>query len=403
MTSYETYFNNATQKLKDDGCYRMFTDLGKYSDRFPIARHYETGKDVVLWCSNDYLGMGVNPITIKAAIKTVEEMGVGAGGTRNIAGNNHPLVLLENEVADLHQKEAGLVFTSGFVANETSIATLVKLLPNVVIFSDACNHASLIQGIRYSQAEKYIFRNNDIDHLESLLKTMPYERPKIIVFESLYSMGGGIAPVMDICALAKKYHAMTFLDEVHAVGMYGRRGGGIAEHLGCMDQVDIIQGTFGKAFGAIGGYIASNKSIIDGIRSYAPGFIFTTAMPPCIASAAAASVNHLKTSSKERDRLHANVARCKYLMHEAGIQFSERFSHIIPIMIGDPFRCRMASNTLLKDHNIFVQHINYPTVPQGTERLRITPSSLHTEDMMIKLIKGLKVVNEQLELEIAAA
>lgn len=402
MIIYEDYFESAVKKLKDDGCYRMFTDLGKYSDRFPLAKHYETGEDIVLWCSNDYLGMGEHPVTMEAAKETIDRMGVGAGGTRNIAGNNHPLVLLEREVADLHKKEAGLVFTSGFVANETSIATLVKLLPNVIIYSDSCNHASLIQGIRYSRAEKHIFRNNDVDHLESLLQKADPHRPKIIVFESLYSMGGGIAPVMDICDVAKKYNAITFLDEVHAVGMYGPRGGGIAEHLGCMDRVDIIQGTFGKAFGAIGGYIASKQCIIDGIRSYAPGFIFTTAMPPCIAAAATASIKHLKTSSAERERLHANVARCKYLMHEAGIQFSERFSHIIPIMIGDPFRCRMASNLMLNHHKIFVQHINYPTVSQGTERLRITPSSLHTEEMMIDLIRALKVVNEELQLEIAA-
>lgn len=393
--NYKQVFQQAINSLKEEGRYRTFTGLSRAVDKFPIAICHETQKEVVLWCSNDYLGMGHHPKVIQASIQATKQMGTGAGGTRNIAGNNYPLVLLEQELAALHQTERALVFTSGFVANEATLMTLGKLLPNAIIFSDACNHASMIAGIRHSGAEKLIFKHNDVEHLEWLLKQVDIQRPKIIAFESLYSMDGDIAPLHEICDLAERYRALTYVDEVHAVGMYGPTGAGIAERDGCAERIDLIQGTLGKAVGVMGGYIAGCHEIVDAIRGYAPGFIFTTALPPSLAAAAQASIHHLRFSSEERVLHQAVVRKVKNALLETGIPILPTESHIIPVIIGDPDICRVASKMLLKDYGIFVQHINYPTVPKGTERFRITPTPFHTDAMIHHLMKGLRhVFNE---------
>jgi len=400
--NYDFFFEGALAKLKAEGNYRQFTDIERYAGKFPLARDYKRGADVILWCSNDYLGMGQHPKVIAAMVEAAEKMGAGAGGTRNISGTNHPLVALEAELADLHNKESALVFTSGYVANETTLGTLGALLPDAVIFSDQLNHASMIEGIRKSKAEKHIFRHNEAGHLESLLKQTDINRPKIIAFESVYSMDGDIAPIAEICELAEKYNALTYLDEVHAVGLYGDKGGGISDKLGLSNRISLIQGTLAKGFGVIGGYIAASHKLVDAIRSFAPGFIFSTALPPAVAAAALASVRHLKNSNAERKNHQANVAKLKNILLAAGIPIIHTESHIIPVLIGDPFSSRIASQKLLEDYNIFVQHINYPTVPKGKECLRLTPTPLHTEEMMRDLEAALKQVLAGLELKIAA-
>jgi 5-aminolevulinate synthase len=369
--SYNRFFADAIAQLRDERRYRVFADLERIAGRFPYAIwHSPQGlRDVVIWCSNDYLGMGRHPKVIRAMVETATRMGTGAGGTRNISGTNHPLVELERELADLHGKEAALVFTSGYVSNETGISTIAKLLPNCLILSDALNHNSMIEGIRRSGTEKKIWRHNEVGHLEELLAAEARNRPKLIVFESLYSMGGDVAPIEQICDLAEKYGAMTYLDEVHAVGMYGPRGAGVAARDGAMHRIDVIEGTLAKAFGCLGGYIAANANVVDAVRSYAPGFIFTTALPPAVCAAAIAAIRHLKTSSWERERQQERAARVKSVLSAASLPVMLSDTHIVPVMVGDPEKCKAASDLLLTDHSIYIQPINYPTVARGTERL----------------------------------
>jgi 5-aminolevulinate synthase len=397
--NYGAYFADALARLRDERRYRVFADLERIAGRYPHAVwHSPQGKrNVVIWCSNDYLGMGQHPKVIGAMVETATRMGTGAGGTRNIAGTNHPLVELERELADLHGKEAALVFTSGYVSNETGISTLVKLIPNCLILSDALNHNSMIEGVRQSGAEKKIFRHNDMDHLEELLRAAG-DRPKLIVFEGLYSMDGDAAPIGRICDLADRYGAMTYVDEVHAVGMYGRRGGGMAEHQGLMHRVDICEGTLAKAFGCLGGYIAGSAHMIDAVRSYAPGFIFTTALPPAVCAAATAAIRHLKASNWERERHQDRAARVKAILTAAGLPVMSSETHIVPLFVGDPERCKQACDLLLEEHGIYIQPINYPTVAKGTERLRITPSPYHDDGLIDQLAEALLQVWERLGL-----
>jgi 5-aminolevulinate synthase len=397
---YDAFFSDALTKLRDERRYRVFADLERMAGRFPHAMwHSPTGpREVVIWCSNDYLGMGQHPKVLGALIETATRVGTGAGGTRNIAGTNHPLVELERELADLHGKEAALVFTSGYVSNETGISTIARLIPNCLILSDAFNHNSMIEGVRRSGSEKKIWRHSDVAHLEQLLIEAGPNRPKLVVMESLYSMDGDVAPIARICEVAKRHGALTYLDEVHAVGMYGPRGGGIAEREAVMDQVDVIEGTLAKAFGCLGGYISANAQLIDAVRSYAPGFIFTTALPPAICAAAAAAIRHLKSSNWERERHQERAGRVKSVLTHAGLPVMPTDTHIVPLIVGDAEKCKAACDLLLYEHDIYIQPINYPTVPRGTERLRITPSPFHEDALIDRLAEALVDVWQRLGL-----
>jgi 5-aminolevulinate synthase len=397
---YRGYFTEALQRLRAERRSRVFADLERIAGRFPHALWHspQGAKNVVIWCSNDYLGMGQHPKVIGAMVETATRMGTGAGGTRNIAGTNHPLVELERELADLHRKDAALVFTSGYISNETGISTLARLMPNCLILSDAWNHNSMIEGVRQAHCEKQIFRHNDMAHLEQLLAVADPLRPKLIVFEGLYSMDGDVAPVAQICDLAARYGAMTYIDEVHAVGMYGPRGGGIAEREGVMDRIDVIEGTLAKAFGCLGGYVAGSSVLIDAVRSYAPGFIFTTALPPSVCAAATAAIRHLKSSRWERERHQERAARTKSVLGAAALPVMTSATHIVPVFVGDPERCKQASDLLLTEHGIYIQPINYPTVPRGTERLRITPSPYHDDALIDALAEALVDVWQRLGL-----
>jgi len=401
---YSKFFSDALSRLHDERRYRVFADLERIAGRFPHAVwHTPKGpRNVVIWCSNDYLGMGQHPKVVGAMVETATRVGTGAGGTRNIAGTHHPLVQLEEELADLHGKEAALLFTSGYVSNQTGISTLAKLMPNCLIISDALNHNSMIEGIRQSGCERVVFRHNDLAHLEELLKAADPARPKLIACESLYSMDGDVAPLSAICDLAEKYDAMTYVDEVHAVGMYGPRGGGIAERDGVMHRIDVLEGTLAKAYGCLGGYIAASKDIVDAVRSYAPGFIFTTALPPAICSAATAAIKHLKSSTWERERHQDRSARLKAVLTSAGIPVMSTDTHIVPVFVGDAELCKKASDLLLEDHGIYIQPINYPTVAKGEERLRITPSPYHDDVLIDHLAEALLQVWDQLGMPLRA-
>lgn len=397
--NYNTIFEAALTRLKDEGNYRVFADLERHRGAFPHAtNHGNETKEVTIWCSNDYLGMGQHPAVIAAMHTALDEVGAGAGGTRNISGTTHEHVLLEAELADLHGKEAALLFTSGYVSNWAALGTLAARIPDCIVLSDALNHASMIEGIRHSKAEYAIWRHNDVAHLEELLAALPIDRPKLIAFESVYSMDGDIAPIAEICDLADKYGAMTYLDEVHAVGLYGPRGGGIAEREGLMDRLTVIEGTLGKAYGVVGGYIAASSALCDFVRSFASGFIFTTALPPAVAAGARASIRHLKSSSIERTQQQANVAAVREKLDMMGIPHIDNPSHIIPVMVGDPVKCKYLSDILMADYGIYIQPINYPTVPKGTERLRITPSPVHSADDIDRLIGALETLWGQCQL-----
>jgi len=400
MINYSEIFKNSLDKLKSEGNYRIFADLEKLAGNFPQALNYKDNSvsEVTVWCSNDYLGMSQNQDVLDSMTNALKKVGAGSGGTRNISGTNHYHVLLERELCYLHQKEAALLFNSGYLANQATLSTLGKKIPNCIFFSDEKNHASMIQGIKNSGAKKVIFKHNNLDDLEKNLKKFPKSHPKIIAFESVYSMDGDFSPIKSICSLAQKYNALTFLDEVHAVGIYGERGAGVAERDKVMDQVDIIQGTLAKAFGVIGGYITAKKETIDFVRSFSSGFIFTTSLPPCIAAGAYASIRHLKFSSSEREKLFKVVSDLKNALKKNNIPFIDNKSHIIPVIIGDPMLCKKASQMLLDDFQVYVQPINYPTVPKGEERLRITASPQHTSKMIKKLVTALCSVYENLEI-----
>ena len=400
MTNYSEIFKNSLDKLKSEGNYRIFADLEKLAGNFPQALNYKDNSvsEVTVWCSNDYLGMSQNQVVLDSMTNALKKVGAGSGGTRNISGTNHYHVLLERELCYLHQKEAALLFNSGYLANQATLSTLGKKIPNCIFFSDEKNHASMIQGIKNSGAKKVIFKHNNLDDLEKNLKKFPKSQPKIIAFESVYSMDGDFSPIKSICSLAQKYNALTFLDEVHAVGIYGERGAGVAERDKVMDQVDIIQGTLAKAFGVIGGYITAKKETIDFVRSFSSGFIFTTSLPPCIAAGAYASIRHLKFSSSEREKLFKVVSDLKNALKKNNIPFIDNKSHIIPVIIGDPMLCKKASQMLLDDFQVYVQPINYPTVPKGEERLRITASPQHTSKMIKKLVTALCSVYKNLEI-----
>jgi len=390
--NYSAHFADILQTTHQSGRYRDFLPLQRHAGNFPSATAHQkdgTTKNVIIWCSNDYLGMGQNKIVQNAMIEAIDTYGAGAGGTRNISGTTHLITELEASLCDLHNKESALVFTSGFTSNEGSLGALIKLLPDCVVFSDELNHASMIIGIRNGGAEKHIFRHNDLDHLEELLKATDISRPKLIVFESVYSMDGDISPVKDIAALAKKYNALTYLDEVHAVGLYGPRGGGVAEQLGIMDDIDIIEGTFGKAYGVMGGFITGSRVLTESIRLHAPAFIFTTALPPAVIAGALASVNYLKTSDIERERAHNNASYLKSLFAQTDMPTLQGQSHIVPLIIGDDTCCKSVTQTLMDYHDIYVQPINAPTVPKGTERLRLTATAVHTRDHIDTLMYAL--------------
>jgi 5-aminolevulinate synthase len=391
MFDYKSHFESALNALRAERRYRIFADLERQVGHFPraIMRRGGSTREIVIWCSNDYLGMGHHPKVIAALQEAVGRMGAGAGGTRNISGTNHPLVELEAELADLHHKDSALVFTSGFVSNEAAISTIAKLLPDCLILSDQLNHASMIEGVRRSGGQKQVFRHNDLGHLEDMLKAAGRERAKLIVFESVYSMDGDVAPVERIADLADHYGAMTYVDEVHAVGMYGARGGGICERDGVMDRIDVIEGTLAKGFGVLGGYIAGSSEVVDAVRSYAPGFIFTTALPPGLAAAAVASIRHLKTSNVEREAQQRQIAVTRNALSAANLPVMPSETQIIPILVGDPQSCKAASDRLLDKHGIYIQPINYPTVPRGTERLRITATPFHSDALIAQLSAAL--------------
>jgi len=397
--NYQNFFKGALDDLRDQGNYRVFAELERHCGDFPHAtsRGTETA-DVTIWCSNDYLGMGQHPKVLEAMHEALDRCGAGAGGTRNISGTTHDHVLLEAELADLHGKQDALLFTSGYVSNWAALGTLAGRIPDCAVLSDALNHASMIEGIRHSKAERMIWKHNDLVDLEAKLAALPLERPKLIAFESVYSMDGDIAPIEAICDLADKYNAMTYLDEVHAVGLYGPRGGGIAERDGLMHRLTVIEGTLGKAFGVVGGYIAASTELCDFVRSFASGFIFTTALPPAVAAGAAASIRHLKDSASERDEQQAKVAQVRARLDAIGIPHVENPSHIIPVMVGDPHKCKFISDMLLKEYGIYIQPINYPTVPKGTERLRITPSPVHSDADIEQLIGALEDLWAQCQL-----
>jgi 5-aminolevulinate synthase len=401
---YAQAFKDALAKLRGEGRYRVFADIVRRRGGFPVGDHHSSAgpKPITVWCSNDYLGMGQHPKVLAAMHAAIDAAGAGSGGTRNIAGTNHFHVELEAELADLHGKDAALLFTSGFISNETTLSTLARLLPGCILFSDAFNHASMIAGIRHSGAAKHVFRHNDLAHLEELLRSVDPSAPKLIAFESVYSMDGDFGPVAEICDLAERYGAMTYLDEVHAVGMYGPRGAGVAAREGVMGRVDIIEGTLAKAFGLMGGYIATSGPIVDCVRSFAPGFIFTTSLPPAVTAGALASVRHLKTSDAEREAHAERVARLKQKLADAGLPAGPSPSHIVPLIVGDAALCKSVCDELLTRHRIYVQPINYPTVPRGTERLRLTPSPLHTDAMMDELVSALDAVWTEMRLSRAA-
>jgi 5-aminolevulinate synthase len=399
---YRGIFEDAIDALRVEKRYRVFADIERIAGHFPRAVFRDSAdnaREITIWCSNDYLGMGQHPAVIGAMQDTAGKLGAGAGGTRNISGTNRPLVELERSLADLHRKEAALVFTSGFVSNEATISTVARLIPDCLILSDQLNHASMIQGVRQSGMEKKIFRHNDLDHLRDLLAAAGKQRPKLIVFESVYSMDGDIAPIEAIADLADEFNAMTYIDEVHAVGMYGPRGGGICEREDLMDRIDIIEGTLAKGFGVMGGYITANRAIVDAVRSYAPEFIFTTALPPALCAAARTSIEHLKVSNVEREGQQRQAGRVKRVLAEAGLPVLPTDTHIVPLIVGDARLCKAASDMLLDRHNIYIQPINYPTVPKGTERLRITPTPYHTDGMIAELCDALISVWQTLELQ----
>ncbi len=388
---HQSFFSAEIEHLRGEGRYRVFAELERKAGHFPQALRYKDGTthDVTIWCANDYLGMGQHPKVIEATCAALQAYGAGAGGTRNISGNSHEHILLENELADLHQKEAALLFTSGYVSNWAALGTLAGGIPNCVVLSDAGNHASMIEGIRHSRAERRIFKHNDLADLERHLQDIPKDQPKLIAFESVYSMDGDIGNIKGICDLADQYGAMTYLDEVHAVGMYGPRGGGIAEREGLMDRITVIEATLGKAFGVVGGYIAASRELCDYVRSFASGFIFTTALPPAIAAGARTAVAHLKESDFERQRQRRAVTKVRAALKAIGIPVMQNDSHIVPVMVGNAAKCKMISDVLMDHYGIYIQPINYPTVPKGTERLRITPSPFHTDEDIARLAHAL--------------
>ncbi len=388
---FDAFFADELATLKKEGNYRVFADIERKAGAFPVAdNHGSIGpREVTVWCSNDYLGMGQHPKVVAAMHEALDRCGAGAGGTRNISGTNHYHVMLEAELADLHGKEAALLFTSGYVSNWATLGTLGARIPGCIVLSDAGNHASMIEGIRHSKAERHVFKHNDVKDLERILKTLDPARPKLIAFESVYSMDGDIAPIKAICDVADRYGAMTYLDEVHGVGLYGPRGGGVAEREGLMHRITLIEGTLGKAFGCVGGYIAASAALVDFVRSFSSGFIFTTALPPHVAAGALASVRHLKESRAERDAHQARVADVRRRLARIGIPTLDNPSHIVPVMVKDPVKCKWISDWLMQVHGIYVQPINYPTVAKGTERLRITPSPVHTDGDVEHLVRAL--------------